>query len=409
MHPGARFARPAILPARFAVRCRPGFILGLLLASVGCAREHGVLFPPTERPIEWPSPPDAPRVRFVGEIKGSADLHAGKSAGQAWNELLYGPTPPSAMAKPHAVAVSTDGRRVAVADTDLACVHVFDLVDRTYRRIENYGTARIERPVPQAPGGGNQAPPTDKATDPSSNREEAAGTEATGPAPRTADPTAGSTITGPLPTGVAWDGQTLWIADARLHAAVVVSPGGAVKLIGADRLKRPAGMAFCESLGRAYIVDAGAHAVVAFGRDGGELLRFGEQGAEPGQFNYPAQITCSPSGMLAVADAMNFRIQLFEADGAPVVAFGSKGDAPGDFALPKGVAFGPGGNLWVVDAHFENVQAFSPAGELLMVFGREGRAPGEFWLPAGICIDRERRMWIADTYNRRIQVFELLP
>jgi DNA-binding beta-propeller fold protein YncE len=330
----------------------------VLLVIAGCAQPRGEILVPPQPAITWPKPPDIPRLQYVGEITGSQDLRASKSAGRVWNEILYGPTPPTPLVKPHAVAVSADGNRLAVADTDAACVHVFDLATRAYQQIESLGGAgrRLE-----------------------------------------------------CPAGVAWDGHALWVADAKLHAVAIVGSAGSGRLIGADALKRPAGVAFSPVSGRAYVSDAGGHAIVAFDRDGREALRFGSQGSEPGQFNFPGQLACGPDDTLVVADAMNFRVQRFRPDGTPLNAFGKKGDAPGDFALPKGVAVGPDGNIWVVDAHFENVQAFTPAGELLMALGQEGRNPGEFWLPGGICIDAKRRIWIADTYNRRVQVFELLP
>jgi sugar lactone lactonase YvrE len=333
-------------------------VLGMGLFTTACAQPQRALLVPPEPPVVWPKPPDAPHVRYLGELKTSADLHAAKPAGRVWREILYGPQTIAEMVKPHSVAISADGNRLAVADTDIACVHVFDLATRQYRRIENWG----------------------------------------GPEQRFA-----------CPTGVAWDGATLWVADAKLHGVVVVGSGGAGKLIGTDVLKRPAGLAVHVATGRVYVADAGAHAVVAFDRQGHEVLRFGHQGSAPGEFNYPGHISVAPDGTLIVADTLNFRVQRFAADGTPLGTFGRKGDAAGDFSLPKGVAAGADGNIWVVDANFENVQAFTPAGQLLMAFGQEGQKPGDFWLPAGICIDARGRMWIADTYNRRVQVFELLP
>lgn len=332
---------------------------GLLIAAAvaGCSQQQKPLLVPPEPPIVWPKPPDAARVRYIGELKSSADLSPAKPFAQVVNELFYGPEAPRALVKPHAVAVHPDGVRVAVADTDAACVHVFDMARRSYRQI------------------GAEAPP----------------------GPRLE-----------CPTGVAWEGETLWVADAKLHAVVIVRPDGGSRAVGADLLRRPAGIAASRVAPLMYVSDAGAHAVVAFDREGRQALKFGEQGTGPGQFNFPAQVACGPDGTVVVADAMNFRVQRFTPDGSPLGAFGRKGDAPGDFALPKGVAVDAEGNLWVVDGHFENVQAFTPAGELLMAIGREGHEPGEFWLPAGLCIDAQRRIWIADTYNRRIQVFELL-
>lgn len=311
-----------------------------------------------EQAIVWPKPPDAPRVRYIGALTSSEDLHPAKSFGEVLDELISGPIPPSPLVKPHAVAVHSGGERVAVADTDAACVHVFDLAARHYTRIESSGS--------------------------SSQRLE-------------------------CPTGVGWDGDTLWIADARLHTAIMIAPNGAGRLVGIDALKRPAGLVCCPADGLTYISDAGSHAVLAFNRQGEFVRQFGTQGGEPGQFNFPAQIACGSDGTLVVADAMNFRVQRLRPDGTPINAFGQKGDATGDFGLPKGVAVDAHGNIWVVDANFENVQAFSPEGQLLMVLGSEGHDPGEFWLPAGAFIDARQRMWIADTYNRRVQVFELLP
>jgi sugar lactone lactonase YvrE len=331
---------------------------GVSMLAVGCAQSAKPLLVAPEPPVVWPKPPDPPRVRYVGELKSSADLGAAKPASQVLREVFYGPEAPSPLVKPHAVAISADGNRLAVADTDIACVHVFDLASRAYRLITAWGAPH--------------------------HRFES-------------------------PTGVAWDGQTLWVTDSRLHAVAIIGPTGTGRLIGADCLLRPAGLAFCAATGRAYVADSVAHAIVAFDRQGQEVLRFGKQGSGPGEFNFPLQIACGPDGTLVVADALNFRIQRFSSDGTPLNAFGRKGDAPGDFALPKGVAVGPDGNIWVVDAQFENLQAFTPSGELLMFIGQEGQGPGEFWLPAGICIDSKRRMWIADTYNRRVQVFELLP
>lgn len=331
--------------------------LGLLILAAGCAQSAKPLLVAPEPPVVWPKPPDQPRVRYIGELKSSADLGAAKPASQVLREIFYGPEAPVPLVKPHAVAVSADGNRVAVADTDLACVHLFDLSTRAYRLIDAW-----------APG----------------RRFE-------------------------CPTGVAWDGETLWVCDSRLHGIARIGSSGAGRLLGADSLRRPAGLAFCTATGRIYVTDSAGHAVVAFDREGKQLFRFGRQGGEPGEFNFPGHIACGPDGTLVVTDSMNFRVQRFDPEGKPLGWFGQKGDAAGDFSLPKGVAVGPDGNIWVVDSHFENVQAFTPTGQLLMAVGQEGQEPGEFWLPAGICIDARRRMWIADMYNRRVQVFELLP
>jgi len=332
-------------------------IIALMAMLAGCSTSKPALLTPPQTPIVWPKQPDAPRIRYLGELTGSREFQPSKSMSQFWDEIVHGPPRPISLVSPHAVAVHKDGNRVAVADTNVACVHLFDLERHSYEQKNRCGSPvqLFESPV-----------------------------------------------------AVMWVGDELWVADSRVHAVAVFEPNKKERWFGRDELKRPTGLAFCQQNGLCYVIDAAVHGVLAFDRQGQLVLRFGTHGGATGQFNCPSQIVCSTEGVLVVADALNFRIQRFGLDGTPLDTFGGKGDAPGDLALPKGVAVGPDGNLWVVDGHFENIQTFTPQGKLLMVFGQEGHGPGEFWLPAGICIDEKRRMWVADTYNRRVQVFELL-
>jgi sugar lactone lactonase YvrE len=291
-------------------------------------------------------------VKYVGEIKSSADLQPEKSMGQVWDELIHGPAAPSMLVTPHAVAVHADGVRVAVADTSSACVHIFNLENQQYQRKDAVGPHRFQSP-----------------------------------------------------TGVAWAGDDLWVADARVHGLAGISNG---RWIGLDQLKRPSGLAFCPTNRLLYVADAAAHAILVFERDGRLALQFGGPGSAAGQFNCPTQLACTQDAVYVI-DSLNSRVQWMGLDGSPMGAFGRPGDAAGDLALPKGIAIASDGHLWIVDARFENVQAFTPEGKLLMALGQEGHGPGEFWLPAGACIDGRNRLWIADAYNRRVQVFQLLP
>ncbi len=324
-----------------------------VILTLGCSQARPPLLTPPEPPIVWPAAPDSPRIRYLGEIKGSQDLKSQKTIGQMFDELVHGPVPPSPLVTPYAVAVHADGDRVAVADTGAAHVHVFNLRTQVYERKESCGSParHFESPV-----------------------------------------------------AVAWLGDDLWIADARLHALAVFGSGGDQRWLGEDALQRPSGMAFCPVNELIYVADAGAQAILAFDRDGRIAQRFGSRGAGPGQFNCPAQLTCVGDDLFVV-DSLNARVQRLGLDGTPLGSFGTKGDAAGDLALPKGIAAGPDQTLWVVDAQFENIQAFTTDGKLLMAFGQEGHGPGEFWLPAGLCTDSRQRLWVADSYNRRVQVF----
>ena len=343
-----------------------------MLLTAGCGRPARNFLIPPEPPVVWPVAPDSPRVRYIGQLTGSEDIGASKSFGQAMEELLYGPKPPDKLVSPQAVAVDGTGTKVAVADVNAKCVHLFDLRARTYKALIDVGAGKDT---------GRQAA--------SGTKGAASGTELD------------------CPVAVCWAGDVLWVADARRHALAIFEPGGASRWTGGDQLKRPAGMAYCAANQLCYVCDAGAHRVLAFDAKGTMVSAFGTHGTDPGQFNVPSHIVCA-GDTLVIADSLNFRVQRLKLDGSPLNQFGRKGDAAGDMALPKGVAVDAAGMIWVVDAHFENVQAFTPEGRLLMAFGQEGSRPGDFSLPAGICIDGQKRMWIADTSNHRVQVFALL-
>ncbi len=372
-------------------------MIGVLAAAgAGCAPGPVKFLVAPEPAVVWPQPPDEPRVRFVGELRGSEDLGAGKPLGQVMDELLYGPQRPARLISPVAVAVDAGGRRVAVADLNAKCVHVFDVESRAYEALVAVGASgAIESPVGVCWVG-------EALWVSDSVKRDIAVFGGSGPDGRA--PEAGSGRDGRPP---AQEGGRHGRAPEESSGRDGHAPAGVGRWLGIADLKRPAGLAWCKSNGLVYIADAGGHAIRACEADGKVALSFGSHGSGPGQFNFPVHVACG-ADMLVVSDSLNFRVQRLALDGSPLGEFGRKGDAAGDLALPKGVAVAEGGIIWVVDANFENLQAFTADGRLLMALGREGHGPGEFWLPAGVCIDGQKRMWVADTYNRRVQVFQLL-
>ncbi len=340
--------------------CRGGLtlfvVLAALLAPGGCQSTPKQIFPPITPPIVWPSPPDRPRIRYIGELRGEASLGVRESGWGALREVIAGPRPKIEFSQPVAVAIS--GERVYVADTGLAAVHLLDLNTREYRLISGTPQDPLNAPLDVAIAHGDTLLVVDRARgaidmfDLDGNWRE--------------------TVRRPeivAPVAIAWDDQrrTVWIADAKAHA--------------------------CFDMPDAHSVPR------AVGRRGGA----------PGEFNYPSAVAAHPLVGVVVADAMNFRIQVLGADDQPQVVFGQRGDAAGDFARPRDVAIDSAGHVYVLDNQFENVQIFDKSGHLLMAFGRGGPAPGEFSLPAGISIDERDRIWVADGYNRRVQVFQYLP
>ncbi len=338
-------------------RRRPGRALALLaLIAGGCGSLQPIFVPP-DPPIVWPSPPDPPRFRWVGEIDGQEDLRQPRSFWASMTSWIAGAEPPASFASAHGVAL-TPGNVLWVADPESSVVHRLDLETRSYDALGDAGGGRVfTRPI-----------------------------------------------------GLAWSDaeQVLLVSDRALGTVTALSPLGVPgRVYGAGELSSPVGVAVGAD-GRIYVVDVKAHDVKVFAPDGTLRGTFGGRGAGPGQFNYPTYVACDAQGRVLVSDSLNARIQLLAPDGRVLGAWGTRGDAPGDFSQPKGIACDRRGRVFVVDSHFENVQVFDPGGRLLMAIGGEGTGPGEFWLPVGVFVDGEDRVWIADSFNRRVQVLRYI-
>lgn len=325
--------------------------------TAGCGQKAGEIFSPPATPLVWPDPPEPPRIRYVGQLTGSADLKPAVSFGQQIGDALFGKKPQQAFLTPYAVCTD-NAQRVFVADSNAQLVHALDLATRKYQQIRPAAPTRFSQPVGIARS----------------------------------------------PAG------TLYVADSTAGCIYTFDDRGQpTGNIAAEFLKRPCGLAFDPPRNRLLVADVGAHAVVSLTPDGRLIQRSGGRGTEPGQFNYPTNVAVDSTGNVYVSDSLNFRIQVLNPELQPLRIIGKKGDMPGYFSQPKGIALDTHDHLYVVDANFEAVQVFNSAGELLLTFGEEGRAPGQFWLPAGIFIDANNRIWIGDCYNRRVQVFDFLP
>lgn len=320
----------------------------------GCSTPAGAILEATDTSPVWPTPPDPPRLRYLGEISTDKDLKPARGFIESIGAGLFGEEAAKGMTSP--MGVCTDGgSRVFVADNNGQILHVFDLDTRRYARWE----------------------PPEKFS---------------------------------MPVAVAWDaaGSRVLVSDSVAGCVFAFGSDGAMSAkLGEGLLKRPAGIVAGEN-GKLFVADVGAHQIVVLDSSGAEVTRVGERGTELGTFNYPTNLALDREGRLYVSDSLNFRVQVFGPDYKPIRQIGRQGDLPGYFSQPKGVAIDPDGHLYVVDANFEAVQLFTAEGRLLLSVGREGRGPGEFWLPAGIHIDPKGRVWIADSYNQRVQVFQYL-
>ncbi len=159
------------------------------------------------------------------------------------------------------------------------------------------------------------------------------------------------------------------------------------------------------SFQRLYVVDSGANTVKVYSLAGSLLFEFGEAGAKPGQFNFPAGIHVSPEGEVFVADQNNDRVQVFDRGGSFLRCFG--GSSTQRFGRIQGVAGDREGRVYVADAFQSFVWAFEPSGAQLGRVGSIGEGPGELLGPGGIALDSNNRLLVASTGNGRVAAYGL--
>jgi len=318
--------------------------------------QHDFLKDESASSLQWPPPPQKPRILYLGSIEDTKGTGIKDSWLKKVMSSVFGSEKDiSTMLRPYGVYADTD--RVYVTDPGSGRLHIYDRSRKRYFVVERADDVDLISPI-----------------------------------------------------GIAVDGNgNMYVSDSVLKRVFGFDMGGKyLRAIGSpDVFQRPTGIALVGD--RLYVVDTHGHKATVLSKENGNLLfSFGKNGMDKGNFNYPTNIFVSNEKLIYVTDAMNFRIQIFNPDGSYLTSFGKLGDGSGNFSKPKGIAVDSEGHIYVVDSHFDNVQIFDSQGNLLLVFGSSGNGKGEFTLPAGIYIDSADKIYVADSYNQRIQVFQYL-
>jgi len=304
----------------------------------------------------WPPPPDEPRIRLTGVLRGREDVEAESRLGRK----LLGASPQGPydrLLKPFAVAFDPEGR-ILVTDSGTGALIRFD---RKGGRLDVFGTRGAVR------------------------------------------------LKLPLGLDVSPEGA-IFVADAGLRKVVEFDQEGTVEgLFGREgELTNPTDAALSPDGQRLYVADSKAHRIVVFDREGGSIVdTIGEPGDGEGQFAFPTSIDFGPDGDLFVVDQINSRVQMLTADGDYLDQFGGLGVGFGNFVRPKDISVDPQGLVYVTDNAYNNVQLFDSDFTLLTFVGEGGTGPGRFHGASGIAVQGDE-FAVVEQLGRRVQTFEYI-
>ena len=331
------------------------FLVLVLLSTLltACAGPTAVV----NRKLEWPPPPEAPKIAWVGEIGNYTEAGITKGWWSKVVDFIAGESD-TRIGRPYGVYVDAHGR-IFVVDTVYKSIHVMDTVANRYSVIEQPGKS----------------------------------TAFLSPIGITGD-----------------DAGNVYFTDSLAGNVYRYSIADKTVSLFCGALERPTGIAFNNRNRLLYVSDTTADRVVVFDQMGVEKFHIGKSGVAQGELNHPTDLFIDSSGTLYVTDPLNARVQLFSPDGDFIRAVGRAGDDQGEFFKPKGVAADSSGNIYVVDSLSDTVKVFDKTGRFRLEFGSRGVEAGMLWLPSGLDIDAKDTIYVADTYNRRIQIFRrILP
>jgi len=158
-----------------------------------------------------------------------------------------------------------------------------------------------------------------------------------------------------------------------------------------------------DGTGDVWVVGMYGPTIKKFDSSGNELLSFGSQGDDDGEFYYPTDISVTSTGRVYVADSENQRVQWFDTSGVYQGQFDA--GVPGSWwQQPAGLATDQSGDVFLT-LRSGVVQRFGPDGTPKDEWGGRGSADGRMNYPFGIGVGTNGRVYVADVGNRRIQYF----
>src|SRR5467141_1578717 len=139
--------------------------------------------------------------------------------------------------------------------------------------------------------------------------------------------------------------------------------------------------------------------------NGSNLISYGTQGSDVGQFYGAYGIAVDSAGRIYVADTYNSRIvRIDDMNGTNWTSFGTYGPDIGQFNNPSGVSIDAAGGIYVMDTgNARLVRMDDMNGTNWTTFSGTGSDVGQFaQYVAPVAFDASGRIYVADTGNARI-------
>lgn len=132
------------------------------------------------------------------------------------------------------------------------------------------------------------------------------------------------------------------------------------------------------------------------------LLKWGEEGSEASQFEYPHSVAIDNNNNVYIADLGNNRIQKFDCNGQYITQWGSTGSSIGEIDYPSSIGFDGDNCIYVIEQNNGRVQVFDLDGNYV----RDWSIPNN---SSGIAIDKKNGyVYIADSDNNQIIKYDML-
>ncbi|HTT41381.1 MAG TPA: choice-of-anchor D domain-containing protein [Burkholderiales bacterium] len=138
---------------------------------------------------------------------------------------------------------------------------------------------------------------------------------------------------------------------------------------------------------------------------GTNLITYGAQGGDVGQFYGAYGIAVDSAGRIYVADTYNSRIvRIDDMNGTNWTSFGAYGADVGQFNDPSGISIDPAGRIYVMDTGNNRlVRMDDMSGTNWTEMSGTGSGVGQFaQYVAAVAFDASGRIYLADTGNKRI-------